>query len=106
MWYSVDILMKSSSSKVEGIPLLWEEVIIIVEAEGEADARTKAENIARLDEVEYTSISGENIEWTYERILQVYEIRPSQIADGTEVFSRFLRDSEVKSLSMPFDELP
>src|SRR6266849_2104231 len=90
MWYSVSILMKSVSSEVAGGALLWEETIILVAAKDESDARVK----------------GEKIRWTYDRVFKVFEINRGIIGDGTEVFSRFLRDSEVNSMSNPFDELP
>jgi hypothetical protein len=39
----------------------------------------------------------------FDRVERIYAIEPESLADGTELFSRFLRDSEVASLLTPFE---
>ena len=47
------------------------------------------------------------VSWTFETIERVYLIEDEELHNGSEVFSRFLRDAEVKSLLTPFsDESP
>ena len=37
-------------------------------------------------------------------ILKIYEIPEEKVGDDTEVFSRFLKEEEVKSLRTPLDD--
>jgi len=53
--------------------------------------------------VSYRTSSGA-VTWVFERVDRVYGIDRELLADGTEWFSRFLRDSEVTSLLTPFDD--
>ena len=43
--------------------------------------------------------------WTFERVLEVKVILEDQLGDGVEVFHRFLREDEVKSLAKPLSTL-
>ena len=104
MWYSVDALIKN----IVGCPehnTLWEEVIFLVNANDETDAEDKIRNKLMNENCEYLAQSGETIKWEFDSILMTYEILSDQIADGTELFSRFLKKEEVASLKTPFDDL-
>jgi hypothetical protein len=83
--------------------VLWEESIVLVEAGSEQDARHQAERLGLLGNHGYGSESG-HVEWKFERVERIYPIDAAEVGSGTEVFSRFLRDSEVKSLLTPFDD--
>jgi hypothetical protein len=102
MWYSASLLFKSTHVPSDARPPVWEESIRLVEAESEAVARTEAERIGRAEVVVYQA-NSDLVLWTFERIERVYEIDNEELRSGTEIFSRFLRDSEVSSLLTPFD---
>ena len=82
---------------------LWEERILLVEADSEDDATRKAEVYARSAEHSYLSAQGNTIDVKFDSIDRAYAI-DNALADGAELFSRFLRDSEVKSLKTPFED--
>ena len=103
MWYAVNLLYKSTHIPTEAQPTLWEESILLIAAGSEADARVQAERIATLRTRTYQVEDGLVI-WNLERIERVYSIEHEVLQSGTEVFSRFLRDSEVKSLLTPFED--
>ena len=76
---------------------LWEESVILTEAESEEDAVVLAQSQGRAAECSFTSGSGEAIHWVFDRVAQVYQILGTP-RSGCEVFSRHLRASEVASL--------
>lgn len=104
MWFAVDILYKGRHSEKPDIPDLWEECIILIEASDPSTAREIARPIAISEEHEYRSAEGDLIRWEFDEILSVHEILSEQLVTGVELFSRFLRTSEVKSLKCPFDD--
>lgn len=83
---------------------IWEETICLFEAENEDEVRKKAEEKGRFEEVKYQAISGDIVNWVYDGILKIYDLSEDNLVDGTEIFSRFLRENEVKSLQTPFED--
>jgi hypothetical protein len=103
MWYAVNTLYRSEHTPTETQPTLWEESIFLIEAGSEEDARSEAERIGRSRTHSYEVESGLVI-WSFQQIERVYAIDREDLRSGTEVFCRFLRDSEVKSLLTRFDD--
>lgn len=103
MWYAVNILFRSEHIPTEAKPTIWEESMLLVEAGSEEEARAEGERIGRSRTHTYEVQDGVVI-WSFEQIERVYAIGNNQPQSGTEVFSRYLRDSEVKSLLTRFDD--
>ncbi len=103
MWYSVSIFAVGERDQSRAEEPIWEEQIFLVSAQSEHEARSKAESLAQRDECRYTVVDGSNIRWRFSRISKVYEVLDAEIHDGVEVFSRFLKDSEVKSMLKPIE---
>lgn len=101
MWFSASILMKPEPKWAQSDDLEWEENIVLIEADDEDQARVLAEEIGRRDECEYETIYGE-LAWKLNHIA-IYAIGDDELRTGTELFSRFLRASEVASLLTPFE---
>jgi hypothetical protein len=101
MWYSVSILMKATSPSKEPLPAPFEESILLILAEDGQSAKVDAERIAKKEESDYRSASGEQITWRFNKVLALYEIGQDFPVSGTEIFSRFLQTSEATSLQQP-----
>jgi len=101
--YSVSLLFKSLHTHLSTDPPLWEESIRLFNAISENDARQKAEKYGRSLEVNYET-TKDIVNWVFDCIERVCEIERIEAIDGFEVFSRFLRDSEVQSLLIPFED--
>ncbi len=84
-------------------PNLWEEQLILITANDEEIARRKAAEIGNARNQEYVAANGVVVKWVFDRIERVHIIEAMELTEGTEVFSRFLRESEVKSLLTPFE---
>jgi len=100
MWYSASLLFQAVHDSPRKDPV-WEESIVLVEATSENEARRRAEEIGRSSETGYRTRSG-HLVWRFDRVERMFLVEA--VGDGREVFSRFLRDSEVRSLLTPFDD--
>jgi hypothetical protein len=102
MWYSVNLLYKSLHPEHPEHEWLWEERIVLVEAGSEDEAKRKGERLGKAEEVEYISATGDLVRWTFQQLERVCQIEALQ--DGSELFSRFLSQAEVDSLTATFKE--
>lgn len=103
MWYTASLLFKSTRSKPENGEPIWEESIRLIEADSGGDARRKATELGRRSEVSYPVEGSDSTKWTFVQVERICEIDAEILADGVEVFSRFLRSSEVESILKPID---
>lgn len=104
MWFGVSIWMEGCHQDVSDVPSLWEEVVLVVEADSEADARSRGELAGRDREHDYIVAAPRRhvVRWTFSEVAKVCEIEGEPIS-GAEVFARFLKPSEVSSLRTGFD---
>jgi hypothetical protein len=103
MWYAANLLFKRTRASSPGGELLWEESIRLVKAESEEEAQMLAQQLGQSERVSYETSDGVVV-WTFDRVERIYAIESESLVSGTELFSRFLRDSEVASLLTPFDD--
>jgi hypothetical protein len=109
-WYVADIFLKGSHLSNKSVMPLWEEKMILVQASSEEEARHEAEKIGRNSECEYDVRDGKlghppgRLKWEFQTVERVIFIEEQEIKSGMEIFSRFLRDSEARSLLTPFSE--
>jgi hypothetical protein len=103
MWYAANLLFQSAHIPTESKPTIWEESVRLIQAPSEAKARELAETIGKSEAQTYQVEHGLVI-WKFDRVERIYSILDDELRSGSEVFSRFLRDSEVRSLLTPLDE--
>jgi hypothetical protein len=103
MWYAANLLYRSIHTPIESNPTVWEESVRLIQAQNEAEARQEAGAIGRAEAHSY-EVEGGTVAWVFERVERLFAITDEQLRSGSEVFSRYLRDSEVKSLLIPFEE--
>lgn len=101
MNYAVSLMYKSERS--DSVAPLWEERIILVSALDAEEAELKAIEYSRAEEAEYSVEDSATVIWKFVQVERVYEITDT-LTDGAELFSRFLRDSEAKSILIPFED--
>jgi len=104
MWFTASLLFRSdhpgAAKKKEA---LWEEQIVLLDAEDESVAERKAAQHGQTQEHEYRNLEGELVHWTFVQVESVCRVDASVLEDGIELFSRFLRDAGVRSLLTPFE---
>jgi len=103
MWVSANLLFSAEQDGEQESERIWEERIVLFESSGNDSVKSKAEAYGRAAEHEYRTIEGHLLKWKFQRVERCFEIESDGLIEGTEVFSRFLRDSEVKSLLRKFE---
>ncbi|SRR6266849_2706350 len=105
MWYTGNLFFKGIHVNCPEPNPVWEERIVLLEAQDESAARLLAERIGKEGEHEYYVSKAENdlLRWTFVQVQKLYLVEGETLGSGTELFSRFLRQSEVDSLLTPFD---
>ena len=104
MWFCAAVLKVAEHNGKRTIGTLWEEQFFLLESDSEESARKEAEEIAKRPEAPYKNKNGELISWKFVKVDRVFAIAEEKLCNGVEIFSRFLRESEAKSLMTPFHE--
>ncbi len=66
----------------------YEEIVFLVSADGERNAKRKALRIAKEQQKTYLDENGNTVRYTLVRLLDLAELLDSQFRDGTEVYWR------------------
>lgn len=103
-WFSASIFYRAVHSEPRSEPDLWEERIVLLEAIDLEDAMSKARTLGPEGETSYAVTDVDAVAWSFDRVASVVEIDGDTLRHGTELFSRFLRESEAISLITPFEE--
>ena len=102
MLFAVSILFHISPVDQPQSHFLWEERIVLLDGDDEEDVKMKAEVLGRDAEHEYENANGQLVTYKFECVGTIC-VAPDEPADGCEIFSRFLKDSEARSILTPFD---
>ncbi|MCP1165797.1 MULTISPECIES: DUF4288 domain-containing protein [Bacillus] len=69
---------------------LFEESIILVTANSLEEAYELGEKIAMQSEEPYDNVYGEQVTWTFRKVLHVFELDDTPFETGKELYGRFL----------------
>lgn len=69
---------------------LFEESIILVKAHSFEEAHALGEQIAIQSEHTYDNMYGEQVTWTFRKLLHVFELDETPFETGKELYARFL----------------
>ncbi|WP_242229209.1 DUF4288 domain-containing protein [Bacillus cereus group sp. BfR-BA-01329] len=70
---------------------LFEESIILVKASSLEEAHALGEQIAIQSEHMYDNMYGEQVTWTFRKLLHVFELDETPFETGKELYARFLQ---------------
>jgi hypothetical protein len=105
MWYSASLFFESiHNPPAPKSEHMWEEVVHLIQAGSETEARQKADVIGKKSELNYRVDSGDKVKWRFVKTESVALIEMQELADGAEVYSRFLTAQEAHSLLAPFEK--
>ena len=105
MWYSASLFFEGAHQVSPRVPSTWEETIVLIEADDEAQAYARADEVGRAREHEYlvSDPVQHMLRWRFAKTERVQEIESRIPTNGAELFSRFLRREEAESLLLPFE---
>jgi len=93
-WYSAQIILKRDLAGCA--ERLWEEKIFVIQGDTEEEIRSKLEGILKKEEMSYLNLEGGMVQWSLQGVPAIEELLDESIVSGTEVYSRFLMESEIK----------
>ena len=107
--YAVKLLFESvnsgepNPSKIdehyeENHDTLFEESIILVKANSLEEAHELGEKIALQSEDTYDNMYGEQVTWTFRKVLHVFELDDTPFETGKELYARFLHVKKTESV--------
>ena len=102
-WYSGLILLESIHSPEDEYESIWEECIYLVQANDHEEAMGLLEQTGHNLELEYQAAAGNDVRWRFDGVDRLERLGDLE-GEGMEVFSRFLRASEVAAIRKPFDD--
>jgi hypothetical protein len=107
-WFSVSLLFRAVHNEIISDTDLWEERVVIIDSDTEDDAKNKGLRIGKSEEHEYFVSSNDSkpeqmVRWSFVQIERIHEIEGNTLVNGREIFTRYLRNSEVQSILTPFD---
>ncbi len=102
-WYSVSFILKSEHPEAPQYEKVWEEQIVLIQAEDSESAKNYATDYAKTKELEYISATGLKTFWSYKGILDCYELSADSLGHKTEIFSRHLDESQIEALRKESD---
>lgn len=90
-WYSARLLFESVHDPPDPKPHpLFEESIVVFQADDRDGVQARLPELARSGEVEYEAIAGNQVRWVFREVLEVQEIMTNEgLVDGTEVYFRW-----------------
>ncbi|MEV0093988.1 DUF4288 domain-containing protein [Streptomyces sp. NPDC050738] len=89
--YVAILLCEASTAAEDQVPL-YQETFVLVEAEDETEARSRAREHGRRLETSYENHLGETVSWKLLHVVDVSEVPDAEPGDGSEVYSRHFRN--------------
>lgn len=103
-WFSASLFFRAMHSNESIKSDIWDERIILISASSINEATERVNTYAEESEVAYQVTDTDSLCWSFVRVERIFEIQSDKLESGTEIFSRFLRSSEVESISQPFED--
>ena len=100
MKYAVSVVMRSEHEG-ESDPIC-EFVVLYIEAASNDDALRRAELVGKRREQSYSAADGRPVAWKFLRVDEA-QLLNEDPNDGAELFSKFLRESELGLLFEPIE---
>ena len=97
-WFAARILMERTHLEERDVDTLFEDKIILLRADTEDAALSKAEALGRASEHAYENAEGKPVRWIFREVLDVKELFDDAIGEGTEVYYALLAGDDVAHL--------
>ena len=92
VWFAARLL---HMSQIEGEETLFEESVVLLRSQNEAEAMKKAVKLGDSQAHSYENVEGESVNWVFKEVLDLIQLDTVSIEDGTEVYHHSLTAAEV-----------
>ncbi len=92
-WFAVRYFSECVLDNAED---LYEDSILLIHAEDEAEALAKGKVSARESNHSYANSRGEDVRWEFREVLDVKQLFDDEIHDGSEVYQALLTRAELE----------
>lgn len=75
--------------------------MILIDANDEMEARSKAEALSSRYEADFRTADGDHVSWRFEGVQKVEAIDYTEDRSGTELYSLHLTEEEARSILNP-----
>ncbi|MFJ2738770.1 DUF4288 domain-containing protein [Streptomyces sp. NPDC087440] len=90
----IAVLLTRATSDADGHEPLYAEDFVLLAADSEEEARTKALAHGRSQETSYENERGERITWKLLHVVDVSEVLDTTLRDGADLYSRHFKNYE------------
>jgi hypothetical protein len=104
MWFSASLFFEGVHNDCPNEDDVWEQSVFLIWAASEEEAMLQAQKLAKEREVEYITAIGDRVRWVFRHVESVFELFDAELKAGIEVYSRFLRANDVRSLLTSFED--
>lgn len=90
-FYIAVLLYESTSDSGDKKPM-YEESFVLLQATNEEEARARALEHARRQDVRYESAEGKAIHWSLKHLVDVSPVLDEDLKDGAELYARHFKN--------------
>ena len=98
LWFSARLLFEAKHPDEEGLDKVFEDRIVLLAADDEADAESKANSVGAKSRLEYRNEYGNRVIWEFIEVLDLVTLDTDDIGHGSELYSQFLDEQDLTAV--------
>ena len=97
-WFSARLLFGAKHPDEEGLEKIFEDRIVLLAADDETDAESKANSLDVKSRLEYRNEYGNRVIWEFIEVLDLVTLDTDDIGHGSELYSHYLDEQDLAAV--------
>lgn len=97
-WFSARLLFASEHPDETDVQPVFEDRIVLLEAEDEDEALGQAKTLGHDSCDQYTNESGARVIWRFVEVLDLVQLPASKLGVGTQVYFQYLDEKDLAAV--------
>jgi hypothetical protein len=97
-WFSARLLFESRHPDETDVEKVFEDRIVLLEADDEHEAEREARKLGSKSREEYKNQFGNRVIWEFVELLDLVPLTTEDIAHGSELYSQFLDEQDLAAV--------